>query len=211
MRGSVKSDGTRFQGSEVVLLGRLLGVVALTGSLMLAACAPGTDSSETPPVDAVVTETSTDSWSPDESTTSAEPTSLGESPTPEPVVGEDDAAWSAVADDACTLATDEYAEWKAQAGDGAAPEALALGAAAAATHAAQTIEALPQPMSSEALGLRDAVLAWAAAYRDLSVAMESGSYSEVTAAGDAAQEAADQIRRLAGARAPSCAVMVDEV
>jgi hypothetical protein len=123
----------------------------------------------------------------------------------------DDAGWFTEADRACTLAIDEYDSWKDAAGHEAAPEALALGAAAAATHAADAIEALPRPGTDEALTLRAAATAWASAYRDMATAMDHGSYSEVTAAGDAVQTAGDQLRSVASTSAPSCAAMVHEV
>ncbi|WP_404388970.1 hypothetical protein [Humibacillus xanthopallidus] len=208
--GSVRS-GNR-------LLGRLLMAFALAGSLVLPACSSD-NGGDGPGAATSVTEPSTppDSATPEQTPTAPDPDSQAEpyppdSPdSPDSPEGHSDAAWFAEADDACRLAVDEYGSWKAEAGDNAAPEALALGAAIAATRAAETIEAMPEPTSREALALRVAVIAWASAYRDLAAAMDSSTYSEVTAAGDAAQAAADKIRLAAGSSAASCAVMVDRV
>jgi hypothetical protein len=197
------------------LLGRLLMALALAGSLVLPACSPG-NGGEGQSAATSVTEPSTppDSVTPEQTPTAPDPHSQAEPlppDSPDSPEGHDDAAWFAEADDACRLAVDEYGSWKAEAGDNAAPEALALGAAIAATRAAETIEAMPEPTAREALALRFAVVDWASAYRDLAAAMDSGTYSEVTAAGEAAQAAADQIRLAAGSSAASCAVMVDRV
>lgn len=160
-----------------------------------------------------VTQTSAPTPPTSEPTDTWTPTSRGPAPTEtaDDADDQDDAAWLSEADSACSLAIDEYTSWKAGAGSGAAPEALALGGAAAATHAADSIEALPQPSSDDALRLRAAVTAWAAAYRDLAAAMDSGTYTEVMSAGGAAQAAGDRIRSVAGSAAPSCAAMVHEV
>jgi hypothetical protein len=202
--------GIRSTSSAVAAPGRLLGVV-LSGTLLLAGCSSGAGGPTPTTVVTTVTQTSTATTSPTVEPPTTQSTTQAESPTSEALGGEDDAGWFSEADNACALAIDEYGSWKAQAGDGAAPEALALGAAAAATHAADAIGAMPRPTSREALSLRVAVVAWAAAYGDLAKAMDSGTYSEVTAAGDAAQSAADRVRSVAGSSAPSCAAMVDEV
>jgi hypothetical protein len=215
MRRNVRQCGTRLLGSGADSPGRLLGVVALTGSLLFSACAGTTDNSQTGLVDTTtettVETTATDSRSREMEPTSVAPTSTGEPSVPESSQDDDDASWFTEADYACMFAIEEYSSWKAEAGTGAAGETLALGAAAAATHAADTIEALPPPTSPEALALQEAVLAFAAAYRDLSVAMDVGTYSEVTAAGDDAMAAADRIRSAAASTAPSCVAMADKV
>lgn len=194
--------------------------VTVAGALALQGCSGGGGASPPETVVTTVTQTvppTTESTSQPLPTTGA--TSQGRSATTTPHEdGEDaddthdahDAAWLAKADDACSIAIDEYGSWKARAGSGAAPEALALGAAAAATRAADSISALPTPTTHEALGLRAAVVAWAGAYRSLASAMDHGSYSEVTAAGDAAEAAAKRIRG-AAEYAPSCAAMTDRV
>jgi hypothetical protein len=204
--------GMRFLGPRVASPGRSVTVVALAWALALSACATDGDTfdDETTTETTVSETTPSQSRSPEELPTGVEPTTSDESTGPESRQGED-AAWFAEADYACSVAVDEYGVWKVQAGDSAAPEALALGAAAAATHAADSIGALPEPASADALTLREAVLGWAAAYRELSTAMDSGSYSEVMAAGDAAQASADRIRSAAASQAMWCAVMADEV
>jgi hypothetical protein len=189
--------------------GRALGAAALAMSIGLAGCGAGTDADPTPTtVEVTVTETVEDEPS------SPEPTLDDQSsPTVEPVPApaeDDDSEWFMAANDACRLAIDEYESGKAQAGSDAPPEALALGAASAATRAADTIETLPEPMSAEALDLREAVSAWAAAYRDLALAMDSGTYTEVMTAGDATTAAADLVRAGSSA-APACGDMVHDV
>ena len=217
MKRNTTRDGIGSVRSGNRLLGRLLMAFALAGSLVLPACSAD-NGGDGPGAATSVTEPSTppDSVAPEPSTT-PDPDSQAESSppdspdSPDSPEGHSDAAWFAEADDACRLAVDEYGSWKAEAGDNPAPEALALGAAIAATRAAETIEAMPEPTARDALDLRVAVIAWASAYRDLATAMDSGTYSDVTAAGDAAQAAADQIRLAAGSSAASCAVMVDRV
>ena len=191
--------------------------IAVAGTLALQGCSAGGGAS--PPETVVTTVTRTVSPTtgptpqpfPTTGTTSQGPSSTA-APHDDGEEADDahDAAWFAQADDACSIAIDEYGSWKAKAGSGAAPEALALGASAAATRAADSISALPTPSTHEALGLRAAVVAWAGAYRSLASAMERGRYSEVTAAGDAAEAAANRIRS-AAASAPSCAAMTDRV
>ena len=215
MKRNTTRDGIGSVRSGNRLLGRLLMAFALAGSLVLPACSAD-NGGDGPGAATSVTEPSTppDSVTPEQTPTAPDSDSQAEpSPpdSPDSPEGHSDAAWFAEADDACRLAVDEYGSWKAEAGDNAAPEALALGAAIAATRAAETIEAMPEPTAREALALRVAVIAWASAYRDLAAAMDSGTYSEVTAAGDAAQAAADRIRLAAGSSAASCAVMVDRV
>ena len=215
MKRNATRDGIRSVRSGNRLLGRLLMAVALAGSLVLPACSTDLEG-DAPGAATSVTEPSTppDSVTPEQTPTAPDSDSQAEpSPpdSPDSPEGHSDAAWFAEADDACRLAVDEYGSWKAEAADDAAPEALALGAAIAATRAAETIEAMPEPTAREALALRVAVIAWASAYRDLAAAMDSGTYSEVTAAGDAAQAAADRIRLAAGSSAASCAVRVDRV
>jgi hypothetical protein len=182
--------------------------VAVAGTLVLAGCSGGRGGAGP---ETVVTTVTQSSQAPTPPTISDPGTPTSEMPPSRVTPSADDAGWFTEADRACALAIDEYASWKAAAGHDPAPEALALGAAAAATHAADTIEALPRPGTEDGLTLREAVTAWAAAYREMASAMDHGSYSEVTAAGDAAQTAGDQLRSVAGTSAPSCAAMVHEV
>ena len=209
MEPNDRSDiDSRTSRPRTVTPARLLAI-AVAGTLVLAGCS-GSRGGAGP--ETVVTTVTQSSESPTPPTVSDPGTPTSETPSSRVIPSaDDDADWFTEADRACALAIDEYGSWKASAGHDAAPEALALGAAAAATHAADAIGALPQPGTDEALTLRAAVTAWAAAYREMASAMEHGSYSEVTAAGDAAQTAGDQLRSVAGTSAPSCAAMVHEV
>ncbi|GAA4408683.1 hypothetical protein GCM10023168_26430 [Fodinibacter luteus] len=213
MKRKATRDGIRRVRSGSVSLGRLLGVAALAGAVLIAGCGTSMDT----PAGDDVTSDGTQTWAPtedlpaDDGTPTVHPSPAPEPSLLEPPEAQGDSAWFAAADNACGLAIDMYRSWKAQAGSDAAPEVLALGAASAATQAADTIDAMPQPMSAEALDLRESVVAWATAYRDLALAMDSGTYSEVIAAGDDIEVAADGVRGGAGTAAPSCLAMIHDV
>jgi hypothetical protein len=213
MNRNDKHHGILSTGSSAVSPRTVLGTLALAGALLLSACATGTDPAEEGPYSPIVTETSTpaDTGSPNDFPASTEPATPSEPTAPETPADDDDAGWFAEADSACSLAIEEYQSQKAQAGAGAAPEALALAAASAATRAADAIESLPEPASAEAQTLREGVVAWATAYRDMALAMESGTYSEVVAAGDDIEVAADEIRGGSGSSAPSCLQLLQDV
>lgn len=201
--------GARWRARTTRPLGRGLPPAVLAVSLVLAGCGADMGAGTTPTtVEVTVTETVQDESMPPEPTGDVQPTPTDE-PAPEPAEV-DDEEWFMEADYACGLAIEEYEMWKAQAGDGAPSEALALGAASAATRASDTIDSMPDPLSADALELRDAVAEWAASYRDLSVAMDGGTYTEVMSSGDAAIAAADRVRNSSW-NAPACADMVDDV